>query len=176
MYLTPAFFVFQYGIAEYQGTHEFLSLVARSMGRLKKGGVPDQTVAARIILNDWNCGKIKYFTHPPEEEISQKEAAGDDASMVAAEIVSEFAKEFSLDDFDMTKMESDDMDNLPHILPSQTMLLESTGMLEGTEDVKNSTDEENMSDEEEENETQKENLLSSRISIGAKTITNIKQV
>ena len=170
------FVLFQYGIAEYEGTHEFLSLVARSMGRLKKGGIPDQTVAARIILNDWNCGKIKYFTHPPEEETSQKQAGADNESMVAAEIVSEFAKEFSIDDFDMTKMESDDMDNLPHILPSQTMLVVSTGIIEGTENITEPSDEENMSDEEETEAEGKENLLSSRISIGAKTITNIKQV
>ena len=39
------------------------------MGRLKKGGVPDQIVAARIVLNDWNSGKIKYHTYPPENII-----------------------------------------------------------------------------------------------------------
>ena len=28
------------------------------MGRLKKGGIPDQITAARVVLNDWNNGKI----------------------------------------------------------------------------------------------------------------------
>ncbi len=55
------------------------------------------------VLGDWNSGKIKYFTHPPET------VAGD----IASEIVSEFAKEFSLDTLDM----DNDMDTLPVVRP-----------------------------------------------------------
>ncbi|KAI8429211.1 hypothetical protein MSG28_007739, partial [Choristoneura fumiferana] len=36
---------------------EFFAQVASRMGRYKKGGVPDQEAAARILLNDWNTGK-----------------------------------------------------------------------------------------------------------------------
>ena len=117
----------QYGIAEYDGTYEFLSLLARSMGRLKKGGVPDQMIAARIVLNDWNTGKIKYFTYPPDNQ--QSPSIANDEAIEEAEIVCEFAKEFSLDDFNITKMESDDMGELPNILPSQTTVMQSTGVL-----------------------------------------------
>lgn len=40
---------------------EFYSHLASRMGRFKKGGVPDQEAAARILLNDWNTGKVSVF-------------------------------------------------------------------------------------------------------------------
>lgn len=36
-----------------------------SRGKLNKGGVPDLENAARLVLQDWNTGKIKFFTIPP---------------------------------------------------------------------------------------------------------------
>ena len=82
--------------AEYRDTTEFLHLLSLSAGRLKKGGIPDAMAAARIVINDWNCGNIRYFTHPPEkgeeEEVEQVEAG--------AAIVAEFSKEFDLDALD----------------------------------------------------------------------------
>jgi len=44
----------------------FLALVARSTGKLKKGGVPNVDAAARAILHDWNEGRIKYYCKPPK--------------------------------------------------------------------------------------------------------------
>lgn len=86
-----------------------------------------------------------------------------DTVMQDAEIVSEFAKEFSLDDMNITKMESDDMLNLPNILPSQTMLIPTSGIL-------NEQQNDDMSDiessDQESGSMGKENLLSNKISIG----------
>ena len=131
------------------------------MGRLKKGGIPDQITAARVVLNDWNNGKIKYYTYPPEDE--KTNLSENDTVMQDAEIVSEFAKEFSLDDMNITKMESDDMQNLPNILPSQTMLIPTSGIL-------NEQQNDDMSDIESSDQesvgTGKENLLSNKFSIG----------
>ena len=56
-----------------------------------------------LVLGDWNSGKIKYFTHPPEKV----------EGLVASEIVSVFAKEFSLDTLD----QANDMDTLPVVRP-----------------------------------------------------------
>lgn len=106
-----------YHITDYSSVDEFLSLVARGIGKLKRGGIPDQAMAARMVLNDWNTGKIKYFTHPPEAETR--------STHISAEIVSSYSKEFSLDDLD--KMEEDAWQNLPNVLPSQTMLIQSSG-------------------------------------------------
>merc|ERR1712133_342579 len=36
-------------------------------GRLKKGGIPDVEKAAFKVVEDWNTGKIRYYTQPPEE-------------------------------------------------------------------------------------------------------------
>ena len=140
----------QYHISDYNGTNEFLSLIARGMGRLKKGGVPDLFMAARMVLNDWNSGKIKYFTHPPETGGSGE---------ISAEIVSEFAKEFQLDDLD--KMDADDFESLPTVLPSQSMLLNSSGVVAEAKKTDDDMDEDE--DEEDENEGQ----LSNKITISA---------
>ncbi|MBA0769745.1 hypothetical protein Gotri_018445 [Gossypium trilobum] len=58
-------------------------------GKLKKGGIVDVEAAARIILHDWNEGKIPYYTMPPgrnQEEPSE------------ARIVTELGKEFNVDE------------------------------------------------------------------------------
>jgi nuclear GTP-binding protein len=43
----------------------FLTQVAKAMGKLKKGGVPNVEAAARTVLHDWNHGKIKFYCKPP---------------------------------------------------------------------------------------------------------------
>merc|ERR1719376_471665 len=152
----------QYHISEYDGTNQFLALIARGMGRLKKGGVPDVFMAARLVLNDWNSGKIKYFTHPPETETEGGE--------ISAEIVTEYAKEFQLDDLD--KMDAEDMDNLPTVLASQTMLLDTSGVVA---EAKKADDEDAMEDDEDEDtEDENEGQLSNKISISAKTAKDQK--
>lgn len=42
-----------YGIADFQTAHEFLALLARRQGKLKKGGLPDSDKAAKSVLMDW---------------------------------------------------------------------------------------------------------------------------
>uniref|UniRef100_A0A023EMI7 Putative nucleostemin 1 n=1 Tax=Aedes albopictus TaxID=7160 RepID=A0A023EMI7_AEDAL len=63
----------------------------REMGALAKKGVPDAKKAARTLIEDWNCGKIKYCTHPPED--------GSEVH-VSAQLVSSDAPEFNLESFD----------------------------------------------------------------------------
>ena len=55
-----------YKIPSFETTHDFLALVARKQGKLQKGGIPDYEAAARVVLHDWNSGRIKYYTVPPE--------------------------------------------------------------------------------------------------------------
>lgn len=69
-------------------------------GKFLRGGVPDAISAARGLLNDWNTGKIKYCTQPPEDNSSVH---------ISASIVSNDAKEFELDALDA--METDVMNN-----------------------------------------------------------------
>ena len=88
--------------AGYRDTSEFLHLLSLSAGRLKKGGIPDVMAAARIVINDWNCGNIRYYTHPPEKGEEELKAQGD----AGAAIVAEFSKEFDLNSLD-EKMDLD---------------------------------------------------------------------
>jgi nuclear GTP-binding protein len=84
----------------------FLAMVARTKGRVLKGGVPDKVSAARTVLRDWNSGKIPYFTVPPKA--TQPEVVND------AKIVASFGEEFDLSKFDEAVLgslkETDEMD------------------------------------------------------------------
>src|ERR1700733_10153558 len=55
-----------YGVGEFSNPDQFLALVSVARGKIGKGGVPNLEAAARIILHDWNSGKISYYTTPPE--------------------------------------------------------------------------------------------------------------
>lgn len=46
---------------------DFLGVLAQKMGKLKKGGEPDIETAARIVIYDWQRGRIPFFTMPPED-------------------------------------------------------------------------------------------------------------
>ena len=57
-----------YEIASFSSVSEFLLRVAHKRGKLKKGGVPDTEMAARLVLRDWNDGKIPFYTRAPQVE------------------------------------------------------------------------------------------------------------
>lgn len=88
-----------YDISEYDTPEEFFVKKAARMGKFRRGGVADAEGAARSLLNDWNTGKIKYCTQPPEM---------DKDSHISASIVSEEAREFDIENFD--QMETDVLD------------------------------------------------------------------
>lgn len=56
-------------IRDFNCPEEFLYLVAQKRGKLGKGGVPNLIAAARVVLREWNSGKIPYYTLPPEEGV-----------------------------------------------------------------------------------------------------------
>ena len=55
---------------------------------MKKGGVLDVLSAARAVLEDWNSGRIPYYTVPPKDAASVH---------VGASIVSEWSAAFDMD-------------------------------------------------------------------------------
>lgn len=57
-----------YNIPPFTTTNQFLIEIARIRGRMKKGGIPDLENAARSILQDWNAGRIPYYTLPPKNK------------------------------------------------------------------------------------------------------------
>lgn len=78
-----------YNMQEFSTPDEFFAMKAARMGKYRKGGVPDMHAAARSILEDWNSGKIRYYTVPPDQPICH----------ISAEIVSQIAKEFDIEKF-----------------------------------------------------------------------------
>ena len=79
----------KYMVPTYSSTTEFLQHLARRLGRLRKGGVPDCVGAARIILQDWNCGKISYYAQPPATHTLP--------AHLSSSVVAAWSKEFDLD-------------------------------------------------------------------------------
>merc|ERR1712025_572042 len=61
-------------------------------GRLKKGGIPDVEKAAFKVVEDWNTGKIRYYTQPPEEHSLSHH--------LTAEIVTSMSSAFDLTQVD----------------------------------------------------------------------------
>lgn len=80
-----------YNIPAFEGSDDFLRLVAAQRGKLKKGGVPNAPEAARQVLKDWRDGVIPYYTLPPRRHFDELPYEG-------AEVVENFAKEFDADD------------------------------------------------------------------------------
>lgn len=62
-------------------------LVSLKMKKLKKGGTPTTSMAAKFVLKEWNSGKIKFFTKVPETPRPEH---------VSDEAVAEHAKDFRL--------------------------------------------------------------------------------
>lgn len=75
---------------EWSSGEDFLTILARKMGKLLKGGDPDIDTAARIVLYDWQRGRIPYFTQPPDDRLGEEPAevkfsAGGSSSSAAGE-------------------------------------------------------------------------------------------
>ena len=72
-----------YRISDWNSPEDFLEKVAQKSGKLLKGGEPDINTVAKMILNDWQRGKIPFFVPPPGCEMPppppQAEAAAGSA-------------------------------------------------------------------------------------------------
>merc|ERR1711971_870436 len=94
--------------------------------------------AARMVLGDWNSGKIKYGTHPPEEE-----------KQTSSEIVTQFDSEFSLSELE--RGEKMDLQNLPLVRPSEMVNVEAGQINDKAAEVEEDDEEEDMEAENDEN-------------------------
>ncbi|EFN78709.1 nucleolar GTP-binding protein 2 [Harpegnathos saltator] len=63
-----------YKIEEWEDHIDFLEKLARRSGKLLKKGEPDITIAARMVLNDWQRGKLPFYVLPVgfEEPLSKQ--------------------------------------------------------------------------------------------------------
>lgn len=54
-----------YKLDYYKDEVDFLYQIATLKGKFKKAGVADLEAAARIVITDWNSGKMKHYLPPP---------------------------------------------------------------------------------------------------------------
>ncbi|XP_072940500.1 guanine nucleotide-binding protein-like 3 homolog [Epargyreus clarus] len=123
-----------YCVPEFSTPTEFFASLASRMGRFKKGGVPDQEAAARILLNDWNTGKVRYFTEPPETLDSDVH--------VEAKIVSSMAQDFDINSFEAMETEAMNALNSPD---DDGIKITSTGPVKAALDTDMQVDEDESS-------------------------------
>ncbi|CAH8356327.1 unnamed protein product [Eruca vesicaria subsp. sativa] len=155
-----------YKIPSFEGVDDFLYKVATVRGKLKKGGLVDIEAAARIVLHDWNEGKIPFYTMPPKRD------QGEHSEL---KIVTELAKEFNIDE--VYSGESSFIGSLktvnefnPVEIPSNTPLsfdetmVEDESKTEAEEEagIDSNDNDESMGGEEEQEETGKSKSETSR--------------
>nr|XP_006631586.1 PREDICTED: nucleolar GTP-binding protein 2 [Lepisosteus oculatus] len=57
-----------YRIDTWESAEDFLEKLAFRSGKLLKGGEPDMQTVSKMVLNDWQRGRIPYFVKPPVGE------------------------------------------------------------------------------------------------------------
>ncbi|XP_063810416.1 nucleolar GTP-binding protein 2 [Pseudophryne corroboree] len=57
-----------YKIDAWENAEDFLEKLAFKMGKLLKGGEPDCQTVSKMVLNDWQRGRIPFFVKPPNAE------------------------------------------------------------------------------------------------------------
>ncbi|NWQ89062.1 NOG2 protein, partial [Burhinus bistriatus] len=57
-----------YKIESWKDTEDFLEKLASRTGKLLKGGEPDLQTVSKMVLNDWQRGRIPFFVKPPNAE------------------------------------------------------------------------------------------------------------
>ena len=72
-----------YTAGTFTSADALLTHIATARGKLRKGGLPDLPAAARLVIQDWNDGRIPYYTRPPSRGNEGHEAAALVATMAA---------------------------------------------------------------------------------------------
>lgn len=75
----PKYVARTYGIPSWSGPEDFLEKFARKAGKLLKKGEPDINTVGRMMLADFQRGKLPWFVPPPDELV------GEDGADLAAE-------------------------------------------------------------------------------------------
>jgi len=65
-----------YKISAWEDAEDFMTKIAKASGRLIKGGEPDIPTVAKMVLNDFQRGRLPFYTRPPgcdDEEVKKHE-------------------------------------------------------------------------------------------------------
>ncbi|XP_030139000.4 guanine nucleotide-binding protein-like 3 [Taeniopygia guttata] len=111
-----------YNIPDFRDSEEFLSLLARKRGMLKKGGVPDIENMAKLVLCDWTGARVKYYSQPPG---FQKPPP-----YLTEQKIAEMQEGFNLNNLEQEN--SITVKALKHPTPANSIAFQSAGMTNGT--------------------------------------------
>eukprot|EP01035_Chromulina_nebulosa_P021020 gene21020-27243_t len=89
----------------------FLALVAKTTGKLKKGGIPNIDAAAKGVLHDWNTGKIRFYCKPPQMNITLG------SNELDTKILNSYSDEFNFNDIKVLNEIDLYKDNLQTYIP-----------------------------------------------------------
>uniref|UniRef100_A0A674DPM4 Nucleolar GTP-binding protein 2 n=1 Tax=Salmo trutta TaxID=8032 RepID=A0A674DPM4_SALTR len=64
----PEYIQKTYRIPTWSSPEDFLEKLAMRMGKLLKGGEPDLPCVSKMVLNDWQRGRIPFFVKPPARD------------------------------------------------------------------------------------------------------------
>ncbi|MCI4373977.1 hypothetical protein PGIGA_G00000700 [Pangasianodon gigas] len=64
-----------YHIPSWSSAEDFLEKLAFRTGKLLKGGEPDMSTVSKMVLNDWQRGRIPFFVKPPGPETDEETKA-----------------------------------------------------------------------------------------------------
>lgn len=83
----PEYIKKTYKIPEWSDHIDFLEKMARRSGKLLKKGEPDISQVARMMLNDWQRGKLPFYVAPPgfEEPISRESTSKESDALATTE-------------------------------------------------------------------------------------------
>lgn len=65
----PEYISKTYKIESWENAEDFLEKLALRTGKLLKGGEPDLLTVSKMVLNDWQRGRIPFFVKPPNAEL-----------------------------------------------------------------------------------------------------------
>uniref|UniRef100_A0A672HC54 Nucleolar GTP-binding protein 2 n=1 Tax=Salarias fasciatus TaxID=181472 RepID=A0A672HC54_SALFA len=105
----PEYIQKTYRIPSWTSAEDFLEKLAFRTGKLLKGGEPDLATVSKMVLNDWQRGRIPFFVKPPGPEGDQGVRKGNFVVVCeAASEVEENVQEEEQDNPDATSEQQQD--------------------------------------------------------------------
>uniref|UniRef100_A0A673HKG8 Nucleolar GTP-binding protein 2 n=1 Tax=Sinocyclocheilus rhinocerous TaxID=307959 RepID=A0A673HKG8_9TELE len=107
-----------YRIPSWSSAEDFLEKLAFRTGKLLKGGEPDLSTVSKMVLNDWQRGRIPFFVKPPGGEMDE-EVNGHLSSLLHEELGNrleaqdvEGASSSQLEDQKLLRQKMEEMQNI----------------------------------------------------------------
>lgn len=103
-----------YGVHEWRDVIDFLEQLAKLRGKLVSGGLPDTEAAARMVLYDWQRGRLPWFNAPPFESNKHYRDAVETPQEKHMKLIENYSAFNVVDDninrAEMSESEADDSD------------------------------------------------------------------